>query len=65
MSKPGESFHERSVPDVLPLKWVNNVIPMGSRWWSTWQERSVNRRIFAAMLTVSGLSRIGEAGGWG
>jgi putative peptidoglycan lipid II flippase len=25
-------------------------------WWSTWQHRSINRRIFAAIITVGGLT---------
>ncbi len=37
---------------------VNNVIDLGGRWWSTWQERSVNRRIFAAMVTVGSFSAL-------
>ncbi len=35
---------------------MNSVLQLGLNWWSTWQERSVNRRIFAAMITVGGLT---------
>jgi len=33
-----------------------NTIQLGQQWWKTWQESSVNTRIFAAMLTVGGLT---------
>ena len=35
---------------------MNNVLQLGLTWWNTWQERSVNRRIFAAMVTVGGFT---------
>jgi putative peptidoglycan lipid II flippase len=33
-----------------------NTIQLGQRWWKTWQESSVNTRIFAAMVTVGGFT---------
>lgn len=33
-----------------------SVLQVGYRWWSTWQTRSVNRRVFAAMFTVGGMT---------
>lgn len=33
-----------------------NTINFGQRWWNTWRERSANTRIFAAMITVGGLT---------
>jgi putative peptidoglycan lipid II flippase len=35
---------------------MNSVLQVGLTWWNTWQERSVNRRIFAAMATVGGVT---------
>lgn len=35
---------------------MNNALQVGLNWWNTWQERSVNRRIFAAMVTVGGFT---------
>jgi putative peptidoglycan lipid II flippase len=33
-----------------------NTIQLGQQWWNTWRVRSVNTRIFAAMVTVGGLT---------
>src|SRR5437773_1901043 len=33
-----------------------NTIQFGQQWWNTWRERSVNTRIFAAMVTVGGFT---------
>lgn len=33
-----------------------NTIQVGQQWWKTWRESSVNTRIFAAILTVGGLT---------
>src|SRR6476620_9176850 len=33
-----------------------NAIQLGQQAWKTWRETSVNTRIFAAMLTVGGLT---------
>ena len=35
---------------------MKSALQLGLNWWSTWQERSANRRIFAAMITVGGLT---------
>jgi len=35
---------------------MNSVLQVGLTWWNTWQERSVNRRIFAAMATLGGVT---------
>ena len=35
---------------------MNHNIRIGLNWWSTWSEQSVNRRIFAAMITVGGFT---------
>lgn len=35
---------------------MNGALQLGLNWWNTWQARSVNRRIFAAMVTVGGLT---------
>lgn len=35
---------------------MNDALQLGLNWWNTWQARSVNRRIFAAMVTVGGLT---------
>src|SRR5207249_2621964 len=35
---------------------MNNALQLGLHWWNTWQDRSVNRRIFAAIITVGGLT---------
>jgi putative peptidoglycan lipid II flippase len=35
---------------------MNNTVQLGRNWWNTWQESSVNTRIFAAMVTVGGLT---------
>ncbi|MBA3754505.1 MAG: virulence factor MviN, partial [Nitrospira sp.] len=37
---------------------MNSAIQLGQQAWKTWQETSVNARIFAAMLTVGGLTVI-------
>jgi putative peptidoglycan lipid II flippase len=37
---------------------MNSVLQVGLTWWNTWQERSVNRRIFSAMLTVGGFTTL-------
>ena len=37
---------------------MNGAFQPGLRWWNTWQERSVNRRIFAAMVTVGGFTAL-------
>jgi putative peptidoglycan lipid II flippase len=33
-----------------------NTLQLGQQWWKTWRESSVNTRIFAAMVTVGGLT---------
>jgi putative peptidoglycan lipid II flippase len=33
-----------------------NTIQVGQQWWNAWRETSVNTRIFAAMVTVGGLT---------
>src|SRR6476469_6046068 len=33
-----------------------NTLQVGQQWWNAWRERSVNTRIFAAMVTVGGLT---------
>jgi putative peptidoglycan lipid II flippase len=33
-----------------------NTIQVGQQWWKTWRESSVNTQIFAAMVTVGGLT---------
>ena len=35
---------------------MKSALQLGLSWWTTWQERSVNRRIFAAMVTVGSLT---------
>jgi putative peptidoglycan lipid II flippase len=35
---------------------MKSAVQVGLTWWNTWQERSVNRRIFAAMATVGGVT---------
>src|SRR5438093_1813543 len=35
---------------------MSNALQLGLHWWNTWQDRSVNRRIFAAIITVGGLT---------
>ena len=37
---------------------MKGTVQVGLNWWNTWQERSVNRRIFAAMVTVGGLTTL-------
>lgn len=37
---------------------MNHSLRIGLNWWNTWQERSVNRRIGAAMVTVGGLTAL-------
>lgn len=37
---------------------MKSAVQVGLNWWSTWQERSVNRRIFAAMVTVGGCTTL-------
>ena len=37
---------------------MNHSLRIGLNWWNTWQERSVNRRIFAAMVTVGGFTTL-------
>jgi len=56
VSKRIESLHEPSVPEISSPKPQHNAIQMAWRWWSTWQEGSVNRRIFAAIVTVGSLT---------
>jgi putative peptidoglycan lipid II flippase len=39
--------------------WVGmmrSTVQIGLEWWSAWQEQSINRRIFAAMVTVGGFT---------
>lgn len=33
-----------------------NTLQVGQQWWNAWRERSVNTRIFVAMLTVGGFT---------
>ena len=33
-----------------------NTIQLGQQWWNTWRKRSVNTRIFAAVVTVGGFT---------
>jgi putative peptidoglycan lipid II flippase len=35
---------------------MKGTVQLGLNWWNTWQERSVNHRIFAAMVTVGGFA---------
>jgi putative peptidoglycan lipid II flippase len=35
---------------------VKDTFQVGLSWWNTWQERSVNRRILAAIVTVGGFT---------
>lgn len=37
---------------------MKGTVQVGLNWWHTWQERSVNRRIFAAMVTVGGFTTL-------
>lgn len=37
---------------------MNGAFQLGLSWWNTWQEQSVNRRIFAAMATVGGFTAL-------
>src|SRR5678815_3895548 len=37
---------------------MKSTVQVGLNWWSTWQERSVNRRIFSAMVTVGGFTTL-------
>src|SRR5437870_11715329 len=37
---------------------MNSVLKLGLQRWSTWQDRSVNRRILAAMITVGGFTAL-------
>jgi len=37
---------------------MNSVLKLGLQRWSTWQDRSVNRRILAAMVTVGGFTAL-------
>jgi len=37
---------------------MKSTVQVGLSWWNTWQERSVNRRIFAAMVTVGGITTL-------
>ena len=46
----------RNLSDVGHLGNMNSVLQLGLNRWNTWRERSVNRRIFAAMLTVGGVT---------
>ena len=46
----------RNLSDVGQLRNINRVLQLGLNRWNTWQERSVNRRIFAAIVTVGGFT---------
>jgi putative peptidoglycan lipid II flippase len=35
---------------------MNNTVQLGLNWWNTWRERSVNTRIFGAMVTIGGFT---------
>jgi putative peptidoglycan lipid II flippase len=35
---------------------MKSAVQVGLNWWNTWREQSINRRIFAAMLTVGGVT---------
>jgi putative peptidoglycan lipid II flippase len=37
---------------------MKGTVQVGLTWWNTWQERSVNRRIFAAIATVGGVTTL-------
>jgi putative peptidoglycan lipid II flippase len=37
---------------------VQEAVKLGGQWWIRWQSKSVNRRIFAAMITVGSLTAI-------
>jgi putative peptidoglycan lipid II flippase len=37
---------------------MKGTVQVGLNWWNTWQERSVNRRIFAGMVTVGGFTTL-------
>src|SRR5437879_7520657 len=38
------------------LHTMISTIQVGQQWWKTWRESSVNTQIFAAMVTVGGLT---------
>ena len=38
------------------LNRMYNVLQVGLQWWDAWQIRSVNRRIFSALITVVALT---------
>jgi putative peptidoglycan lipid II flippase len=40
-----------------------NTIQVGQQWWKTWRKRSVNTRIFAAMVTVGGFTVVVKLAG--
>jgi len=42
----------------LGLQNMNSVLKLGLKRWSAWQDRSVNRRILAAMVTVGGFTAL-------
>jgi putative peptidoglycan lipid II flippase len=37
---------------------MKGTVQVGLNWWNTWQERSVNRRVFGTMVTVGGLTTL-------
>ena len=37
---------------------MKSALQLRLNWWNTWRERSVNRRIFSAMLTVGGVTLV-------
>jgi hypothetical protein len=41
---------------------MNNTVQLGVNWWNSWRESSVNTRIFAAMITVGGLTVLVKLG---
>jgi len=52
MSLPSGSSYERVQRDGSLAKQAHSAIQFGLRWWKAWREQSVNRRVFAAMVTV-------------
>ena len=50
--------HYQQSVNIGSLHKMNSVLQVGLTWWNTWQERSVNRRIFSAMVTVGGFTTL-------
>src|SRR6266516_6913501 len=52
---PSDTCHRCDSTNWLPHTMINT-LQVGQQRWNTWRERSVNTRIFAAMVTVGGFT---------